>query len=145
MSNADKNSCETLFLKDNAKKENETQPKHSKANILANIETNILTSNNTEDVSSNHLEEITSKNTDLIKSNQTGNVSSKNIPEFSLFSLSSRFYSQSIYTITYLDLLSLERTITASGLTKIKKWVKDFKTGWLQGEIINSFFLSTNK
>ena len=41
LSNADKNSSEALFLKENAKKENETQPKHSTANILANIETNI--------------------------------------------------------------------------------------------------------
>ena len=41
LSNADKNSSEALFLKENAKKENETQPKHSIANILANIETNI--------------------------------------------------------------------------------------------------------
>ena len=70
MSSADKNSSEALFLKDKAKKENETQPKHSKANIVANIETNISISNNTEDV-------------------------------------------------TYLDLLSLEGTITASKLTKI--------------------------
>ena len=30
LSSADKNSSEALFLKDNAKKENETQPKHSK-------------------------------------------------------------------------------------------------------------------
>ena len=50
LSSADKNSNEALFLKGNAKKENETQPKHSKANILANIETNISTSSNTEDV-----------------------------------------------------------------------------------------------
>ena len=69
LSSADKNSSEALFLKDKAKKENETQPKHSKANV-ANIEINISISNNMEDV-------------------------------------------------TYLDLLSLEGTITASKLTKI--------------------------
>ena len=90
MSNADKNLSEALFLKDNPKKENETQPKHSKANILANIETNISTSSNTEDVTYNHLEQIRSKNTDLIKSNQTGNVTvfSKNYPPvFIIFTL----------------------------------------------------------
>ena len=90
MSNADKNSSEALFLKDNPKKENETQPKHSKANILANIETNISTSSDTEDVTYNHLEQIRSKNTDLIKSNQTGNVTlfSKNYPPvFIIFTL----------------------------------------------------------
>ena len=42
LSIADKNSSEALFLKDNAKKENETQPKHSKANILANITAQIM-------------------------------------------------------------------------------------------------------
>ena len=69
LSNADKNSSEALFLKENAKKENETQPKHSIANILANIETNIWTSDNKEDVTYNHIEQIRSKNIDLIKSN----------------------------------------------------------------------------
>ena len=71
LSSADRNSNEAVFLKDDAKKENETQPKHSKANIWANIET---TSSSAEDVTYNHLEQIRSKNTDLIKSNQTGNV-----------------------------------------------------------------------
>ena len=42
LSISDKNSSEALFLKDNAKKENETQPKHSKANILANITAQIM-------------------------------------------------------------------------------------------------------
>ena len=74
LSSADKNSSETLFLKGNAKKENETQPKHSKENILANIGTNISTSNNMEGITYNHLEQIRSKHTDLIKSSQTGNV-----------------------------------------------------------------------
>ena len=74
LSSADKNSSEALFLKRNAKKENETQPKHSKENILANIGTNISISNNTEDITYNHLEQIRSKQTDLIKSSQTGNV-----------------------------------------------------------------------
>ena len=85
MSISDTISSEALFLKNNAKKESETQSKHSKANILANIETNISRSNNTEDVTSNHLEQTISKNADLIKSNQTGNVtvSSKIIPQFS--------------------------------------------------------------
>ena len=90
LSSADKNSSEALFLKENAKKKNETQPKHSKANILANTETNISTSNNTEGVTYNHLEQIRSKNTDLIKSNQTGNVTvfSKNYPPvFIIFTL----------------------------------------------------------
>ena len=39
LSSADKNSTEALFLKSNAKEGNETQPKHSEVNILANIET----------------------------------------------------------------------------------------------------------
>ena len=135
---ADKNSSEgALFLKGNAKKENETQPKHSKENILANIST----SNNAEDVTYNHLEQIRSKHADLIKSNQTGNVTvfSKIIPQFSSFLLSSRLLKNVSHTITYLDLLSLERTITASELSKIKKYDKNFKTGWLHDEIINSF------
>ena len=113
-----KNSIEALFLKDNTKKENETRPKHSKANVLANIETNISTSNNTEDVTCNHLEQIRSKNT-------------KPIPQFSSFSLSSRVPKNGSHTITYPDLLSLERAITASELTKIKKCDRNFKTGWL--------------
>ena len=94
LSNADNNSSEALFLKDNAKKEHETQPKYSKANILANIlaniETNILTSNNAEDVTYNHVEQIRSKSTDLIKSNQTENVTVflKNYPPvFIVFTL----------------------------------------------------------
>ena len=45
LSSDGKNSNETLFLRGNAKKENETQLKHSKANISANIETNISTFN----------------------------------------------------------------------------------------------------
>ena len=128
-----KNSIEALFLKDNTKKENETRPKHSKAKVLANIETNISTSNNTEDVTCNHLEQIRSKNTDLNKSNQTENVTvfSKPIPQFSSFSLSSRLPKNGSHTITYPDLLSLERAITASELTKIKKCDRNFKTGWL--------------
>ena len=87
LSSADKNSSEALFVKGNARKENETQPKHSKANILGNIEASILISSNTEDVTSNHQEQITSKNTGIIKSNQTGNVtvSSKTIPNFHCF------------------------------------------------------------
>ena len=90
LSSADKNSSQALFLKGKAKKENETQPKQSKENILANIETNISTSNNTENVTYNHLEQIRSKNTDLIKSSQTGNVTvfSNIILQFSSFSLS---------------------------------------------------------
>ena len=74
MSSADKNPDEALFLKGNTKKENETQPKHSKANVLANTEANISTSNNTEDVTYNHLEQFRSKHTDLIKSSQTENI-----------------------------------------------------------------------
>ena len=142
LSSADKNSSEALFLKANAKKENETQLRHSKENILANIETNISISNNTEYVTYNHQEQIRSKHTDLVKSSQTGNVTvfSKIIPQFSSFSLSSRLPKNGSHTITCLDLLSLERTITASELTKIKKYDKNFKTGWLHDEIINSFF-----
>ena len=49
LSSADKNSSQALFLKGKAKKENETQPKHSIENIVANIST----SNNTEDVTCN--------------------------------------------------------------------------------------------
>ena len=89
LNSADKNSIqEALFLKGNAKKENETQPKHSKENILANIETNISTFNNTEDVTYNHLEQIRSKHADLIKSSQIGNVTvfSNTIHQFSSFS-----------------------------------------------------------
>ena len=87
LSSADKNSSEALFVKDNARRENETQAKHSKANILGNIGASILISSNTEDVTSNHQEQITSKNTGIIKSNQTGNVtvSSKTIPNFHCF------------------------------------------------------------
>ena len=140
MSSADKNSSETLFLKGNAKKENETQPKHSKENILANIGTNISTSNNMEGTTYNHLEQIRSKHTDLIKSSQTGNVTVFFILQFSSFSLSSHLLKNGSHIITYLDLLSLERTITASELTKIKKYDRNFKTGWLHDEIINSFF-----
>ena len=142
LSSADENSSEeALFLKGNAKKENETQPKHSKENILANIET---TSNNTEEVTYNHLEQIRSKHADLIKSKQTRNftVFSKTIPQFSSFSLSSHLLKNGSHTITYLDLLSLERTIIASELTKIKKYDKNFKTGWLPDEIINSFSIN---
>ena len=122
LSSADKNSSEALFLKANAKKENETQLRHSKENILANIETNISISNNTEYVTYNHQEQIRSKHTDLVKSSQTGNVTvfSKIIPQFSSFSLSSRLPKNGSHTITCLDLLSLERTITASELTKIR-------------------------
>ena len=91
LSSADKNSSEEArFLKGSAKKENETQPKYSKENILANIETNISTSNNTEDVTYNHLEQTRSKHADLIKSNQTGNVTVffKNYPPiFIVFTL----------------------------------------------------------
>ena len=85
LSSADKNSSQALFLKGKAKKENETQPKQSKENILANIETNISTSNNTEGVTYNHLEQIIS---DLIKSSQIGNVTlfSNTIHQFSSFS-----------------------------------------------------------
>ena len=142
LSNADKNSSKTLFLKDHAKKENETQPKHSKANIFANIETNISTSNNTEDVIYNYLEEIRSKNTDLIKSNQTENVTAFSgfIPQFSSFSLSSRLLKNRNHAVTYLDLVSLETTIKASELTKIKKFDSNSKTGLLNDEIVNSFF-----
>ena len=64
---------------------------------------------------------------------------SKIIPQFSSFSLSSRLLKNGSHTITYLDLLSLEGTMTASELTKIKKYDRNFKTGWLQNEIINSF------
>ena len=88
MSSADKNSGEALFVKGNAKKENETQPKHSKANILAkNIETITSTSGNTEDVTSNHLEQITSNKMDIIKSYQPRNVtvSSETTPSFHCF------------------------------------------------------------
>ena len=131
LSSADKNSSESLFLKGNAKKENERQSKHPKENILANIETNILTSNNTENVSYNHLEQIRSKNTDLIKSSQTGNVTvfSNIILQFSSFSFSYHLFKNGSHTITYLDLLSLEGTIAASELTKIKKYDRNFKTG----------------
>ena len=96
LSSADKNSSEALFLKGNAKKENETQPKHSKENILANIGTNISISNNTEDITYNHLEQIRSKQTDLIKSSQTGNVFF--ILQFSSFSLSSRLLKNGSHT-----------------------------------------------
>ena len=55
-----------------------------------------------------------------------------------------RFRSHLVFSrvavIIYLDLLSLERTITASELTKIRKCDRNFKTGWLRSEIINSFF-----
>ena len=57
-----------------------------------------------------------------------------------MFSLSSLLLKNGNHTITYLDLLSLERTITASELAKIKKYDKNFKTGWLHDEIVNSFF-----
>ena len=50
-----------------------------------------------------------------------------------------RFLSHPVF-YTYLDLLSLERTIAASELTKIKKCDRNLKTGWLHDEIINSFF-----
>ena len=136
MSSADKNSGEALFVKGNAKKENETQPKHSKANIEANIST----SNNTEDVTYKHLEQFRSKHTDLIKSSQT-----ENITVFSSFSLSSRLFKNGSHAITYLDLLSLEKTITASKLTIINKCDRNFRTGWLHDDIMNSDFLSTDK
>ena len=88
------------------------------------------------------LSQIFSFPTDLIKSSLTGNVTvfSKIIPQFSSFSLSSRLLKNGSHTITYLDLLSLERTITAFELAKIKKCDRNFKTGWLHDEIINSFF-----
>ena len=129
LSSADKNLSEALFLKGNAKKENETQPKHSKANILAkNIETITSTSGNTEDVTSNHLEQITSNEMEIIKSYQPRNVtvSSKAMPQFSLFSLSPCLLRNGSCTITYLDLLSLERTIKVCELTKIKKMRQEF-------------------
>ena len=83
LSSADKNSSETLFLKGNAKKENETQPKHSKENILAKIRP---------------------KHTDLIKSSQTGNVRFFNNypPVFIVFTLIPSFWEWQSY-LTYLD------------------------------------------
>ena len=86
LSSADKNSTkEALFLKGNARKENETQPKHSKENILVNS----ATYNSTEDVTYNPFEQVRSKHADLMKSNQIGNVTvfSKIIPQFSSFLL----------------------------------------------------------
>ena len=99
-------------------------------------------STKTEDVTYSHLEQIRSKHADLIKSNQTGNVtvSSKIFPQLSLFSLSFRLLKNGSHIKTYLDLLSLERTITASKLTRIKECDRNFKTGWLHNKIINSFF-----
>ena len=143
LSSTDVNSSEEAFFpKGSAKKENETQPKHSKENTSANIETNISTSNKTEDATYNHLEQIRSKHADFINSKQIVNVTvfSKIVPQFSLFSLSSLLPKNGNHTITYLDLLSLERTITASELATIKKYDKNFKTGWLHDEIVNSFF-----
>ena len=144
LSSADKNSSEALFLKANAKKENETQLRHSKENILANIETNISISNNTEYVTYNHQEQIRSKHTDLVKSSQTGNVTvfSKIIPQFSSFSLSSRLPKNGSHTITYnLSWLTVFRkNYNSIRINQNKKYDKNFKTGWLHDEIINSFF-----
>ena len=67
-------------------------------------------------------------------------VFSKIIPRYLSLSLSSRLLQNGSHAITYLDVLSLERTISASELTKIRKCNRNFKTGWLQDEIINSFF-----
>ena len=53
--------------------------------------------------------------------------------------LSSPLLKNGFHTITYLDLLSLEKAHTTSQLANVRKSDKHFKTGWLHDEVINSF------
>ena len=134
MSSADRNSSEARFLKGNAKKENETRPKHSKANILANIEKNISTSNNTEDVTYNHLEQIIDQNmqTSLRLAKQKISVFSKIIPQFSSFLPSSR--------ILYLSCLTLFRKNDSSIRINQNKEMRQEFQNWLDARRNYNFF-----
>ena len=128
------------------KKENETQPKHSKANILTNIETNISTSNNTEYVTYNHLKQIRSKHTDLTKSSQTWNVSFfKNYPPvFIVFTLipSSEEW-QSYYNLSWLTVF--RKNYNSIRINQNKEIRQEFQN-WLTARRNYQFFLlSTDK
>ena len=66
-------------------------------------------------------------------------MESKIITRYPSIPLSSALLKIGQYTVTYLDLLSVEIAHSASQLTNIRKCDAKFRTGWLHDEIINSF------
>ena len=109
-----------------------------------------LTSMNNNQLASNSIEKTNNGEDHSINIQKSLNLKTSNVLPFLNTKppntcLSKTALRNGSYTVTFLDLMSLEVCHTYAQMKDIKSYDKLFKPGWLHDEIINSFLFNLTK